>query len=1074
MRYPQKKPNSLVSSVLILSMTLVVFQPAWAATFSSLPAAPTEEQSAQGTGEINEETTEHLINSLAGREYQVTWQDKDYQGDDFATGKWHFANRANNLRAYFDESGFEMMPRVIPPNEPAPWNFKYSPLTLQRENDNQSQALNQVTNLLAEDNKIIATRGEGVEEWYLNTPAGLEHGFNLQNRPPGYGPVILKGNLTTDLEATLVFDNNKIIFQQNGKLILSYEKLKVIDNEGTELPVRLELEKEDDSNTFQLNFIFDDTNAVYPIIIDPLLDSSWQAESNQASANFGYSVASAGDVNNDDYDDVIVGASSYDNGQLDEGAVFVWCGSATGLGDNGTPANADWMAESNQASANLGKSIASAGDVNNDDYDDVIVGASSYDNGQSNEGRVFVWYGSATGLGDNGTPANADWMAESNQASANLGYSVASAGDVNNDDYDDVIVGASSYDNGQSNEGAVFVWYGSATGLGDNGTPANADWMAESNQASAIFGKSIASAGDVNNDDYDDVIVGASNYDNIESDEGAVFVWYGSATGLGDNGTPANADWQAESNQVAAYAYFGYSVASAGDVNNDGYDDVIVGANYYDNGQSKEGAVFVFSEPPSPSAFSPASETTINNATPTITFSLNKNGDCKCSLTDQAYSEMETDCSGDGTKNISCPVPDLGLDGAKTVYISCKDTMNSADNSETNEHLSYNLDTTPPLVSLYSPANDATDVSLTTNLELTFAEVVNTGAGNIVIYKSSDDSVVETIDVTSDQVSGSGTAVITINPITDFSYETKYYIQIDPGALVDAINNSYSGITEATTWTFTTEDVPICPVVAHALTYSAYPTCNPTSCKPGYVLSAGVCKLSSGGSFSILSLGRDDSDEHISTSSTEHIAQIKTQGTDMQLNYQFSRDLKLSTSNEEVRELQKYLNAHGFTVATSGPGSPNHETTYFGPATRAALSRFQEANNITPALGYFGPLTRAKMFLASASSTQLATGTLPTATSTIATSQLFLNSLSFGQTHSDVLLLQQLLNTDPTTRVAQTGPGSPNHETTYFGSLTLAAVKQFQIKYGRAHAGDPGFGHVGPNTRAELNKLRVR
>ena len=101
-----------------------------------------------------------------------------------------FANRANNLRAYFDESGFEMMPRVISQNEQAPWNFKYSPLTLQRENDNQPQALNQVTNLLAEDNKIIATRGEGVEEWYLNTPAGLEHGFNLQNRPAGDGPVI--------------------------------------------------------------------------------------------------------------------------------------------------------------------------------------------------------------------------------------------------------------------------------------------------------------------------------------------------------------------------------------------------------------------------------------------------------------------------------------------------------------------------------------------------------------------------------------------------------------------------------------------------------------------------------------------------------------------------------------------------------------------------------------------------------------------------------------------------------------------------------------------------------------------
>ncbi|HPV33699.1 MAG TPA: hypothetical protein PLS91_02395, partial [Candidatus Paceibacterota bacterium] len=92
----------------------------------------------------------------------------------------------------------------------------------------------------------------------------------------------------------------------------------------------------------------------------------------------------------------------------------------------------------------------------------------------------------------------------------------------------------------------------------------------------------------------------------------------------------------------------------------------------------------------------------------------------------------------------------------------------------------------------------------------------------------------------------------------------------------------------------------------------------------------------------------------------------------------------------------------------------------------------------------------------------------------IATPRLFLNPLSFGQTHSDVLLLQQLLNTDLATRLAQTGVGSPNHETSYFGSLTLAAVKRFQIKYDIAQAGDRGFGHVGPKTRAELNKLGVR
>ena len=106
------------------------------------------------------------------------------------------------------------------------------------------------------------------------------------------------------------------------------------------------------------------------------------------------------------------------------------------------------------------------------------------------------------------------------------------------------------------------------------GTTTNADWQAESNQAEAYLGNPVASAGDVNNDNYDDIIVGASNYDNVESNEGGVFVWYGSATGLGESGTPANADWQAESNQ--ATAYFGNSGASAGDVNNDGYDELLL------------------------------------------------------------------------------------------------------------------------------------------------------------------------------------------------------------------------------------------------------------------------------------------------------------------------------------------------------------------------------------------------------------------------------------------------------------------------------------------------------------------
>src|SRR5439155_1108693 len=243
----------------------------------------------------------------------------------------------------------------------------------------------------------------------------------------------------------------------------------------------------------------------------------WTAESNQASARFGASVATAGDVNGDGYSDVIVGAPLFDNGQTDEGRAFVYLGSASGLGT--TPA---WTAEGNQASAQFGASVASAGDVNGDGFGDVIVGADLYDNGQTDEGRIFVYLGSASGLATN--PSS---TAESNQAGAHLGASVATAGDVNGDGYADVIAGAPQYDNGQTDEGRSFVFLGSGAGLA-----ASSGWTAESDQASAFYGHSVASAGDVNGDGFSDVIVGAPGFDNGQTDEGAAFVYLGSASGL--------------------------------------------------------------------------------------------------------------------------------------------------------------------------------------------------------------------------------------------------------------------------------------------------------------------------------------------------------------------------------------------------------------------------------------------------------------------------------------------------------------------------------------------------------------
>lgn len=298
---------------------------------------------------------------------------------------------------------------------------------------------------------------------------------------------------------------------------------------------------------------------------------SWNDNPQQDNAHFGSSVSTAGDVNGDGFSDIIVGSDNYNSGQSGEGKVFVYYGTASGL-----TANPVWTSEGNQTNAGFGNSVSS-GDVNGDGYSDIIVGAYGFDNGQVDEGAVFLYYGSATGL-----PFTQNIMLESNQASAQFGYSVSSAGDVNADAYFDIVIGANLYDNGDNNEGRAYIYQGSSSGI--SSTPSR---TLEINQAGAQFGKSVCTAGDVNGDGYSDVIISAPEYDNGQSNEGRVYIYYGSP-----NGIPGSPEWFYEPNQ--SNVDFGLSVSTAGDVNGDGYSDIIIGSPLQYNGQADEGMVFAF------------------------------------------------------------------------------------------------------------------------------------------------------------------------------------------------------------------------------------------------------------------------------------------------------------------------------------------------------------------------------------------------------------------------------------------------------------------------------------------------
>ncbi|MCX5752115.1 MAG: FG-GAP-like repeat-containing protein [Candidatus Krumholzibacteria bacterium] len=306
------------------------------------------------------------------------------------------------------------------------------------------------------------------------------------------------------------------------------------------------------------------------LLIAPL----WTAESNQAGANFGWPVASAGDVNGDGYEDIIIGANKYDDTVMDEGRVYVYYG-----GPLGPEISPSWMAEGNQWGACFGISVAGIGDVNGDEYDDVIIGAHGYNKSaaETNTGRAFVYLGSEEGLAD--TPC---WTADGDQIDCYLGFSVAGAGDVNGDGYDDIIIGAPGYDDAKGGEGRAYVYYG-----GVSGPSATPSWVGIIDQERAHFGRSVAGAGDVNKDGYDDVIVGGFMDEDNLIDQGTAYVFLGSDTGVVD--TPC---WTADDEQVDTG--FGLSVAGAGDVNGDGYDDVIVGAYAYDNGEFNEGTAYVF------------------------------------------------------------------------------------------------------------------------------------------------------------------------------------------------------------------------------------------------------------------------------------------------------------------------------------------------------------------------------------------------------------------------------------------------------------------------------------------------
>ncbi|MDP2307764.1 MAG: MopE-related protein [Pseudomonadota bacterium] len=311
------------------------------------------------------------------------------------------------------------------------------------------------------------------------------------------------------------------------------------------------------------------------------LSSASARYSGEAMGNYaGRSVSGVGDFDADGYDDVLIGAFYNSDGGAYAGAAYLVLG-GTPVSGSLSAADAEYTGEA--PDDNAGGAVSGAGDVDADGFDDLLVGAAGNTDGGAYAGAAYLVLGGAGPVSGGLSSAGVQYAGVAYDFA---GCSVAAAGDIDSDGYDDMLIGAYYSSAGGSQAGAAYLVLGGLAPTSLSLASASARYTGSAGDAA---GYSVSGAGDVNADGFDDAIVGAYGNGDAGPTAGAAYLVLGGASPASQSLTSASATYTGE----AADDYAGRPVAGVGDVDADGFDDLLIGASASDDAGANAGSAYL-------------------------------------------------------------------------------------------------------------------------------------------------------------------------------------------------------------------------------------------------------------------------------------------------------------------------------------------------------------------------------------------------------------------------------------------------------------------------------------------------